>query len=135
MGAPIQLKDDAGWRWSWNGWLSAPHEFLEVRPWTPIVVENKLCFCARDGDRWSVSCGDHLGPPLDDAYDLTECAGKHLYIARSRTAYFLVWGQLRTRDFDHQITYRINDYLPEVLKFSSWRASADPPLPADWRPL
>lgn len=135
MGDPLQLKDETGWRWSWNGWLSAPHEFLEVRPWTPIVIDNQLCFCARDGDRWSVSWGERAGPALDDVYDLTECGGKPLYIARSAKSYFLVWGELRKRGFEYQITYRIRNSTPYVVRFHSWKPSTDPSPPADRQPL
>lgn len=82
-----------------------------------------------------VSRGDHVGPLLDDAYDLTECGGDLLYIARLSAAYFLVWGDLRTRDFDFQITYSVEADVPQVLRFYSRRPPVDPRLPADWRPL
>jgi len=106
-----------------------------VRPWTPLVIGGRLCFCTQDHGKRSVSWGDDAGPPFDDAYDVVDCCGEPLYIARAGSRYFLVWGAQRTRDFDHQITYRLRDGIPLVVRFHSRKPSDGPPLDPDWRAL
>jgi len=113
-----QISDGNKWRWQWGNWVSTAHDFLEERPWTPLVITNKLCFSAKDNNKWSVIWGDSVGKTYDDVYDTVEFENKPLYIARNENIWFLVHENQESQHFDCQITYHIRNNQVLIERFN-----------------
>ncbi len=120
-GAEI-VADGNRWRWKWRGWLSSSHDYLEVRPWTPLEIAGRLCYSARDAGEWCLVWGDHVGKHYDDVCDTWEFRGRPLYTAREGEECFLVWGAWESPRFPFGHQVRVFDeevwlMLPEAV----WR--------------
>lgn len=116
---PRKIRDGALWAWQWNGWISVSFAFLEERPWSPIIVEDRLCFVACDCDpedpeqfetaKWCVVWGDRRSDWFDDVANLSEHDGVPVFIARKMVGetpiYLLVRFGAVSQAFDAQITY------------------------------
>jgi hypothetical protein len=97
------------WRWVWENWQSAPFDELEERPWTPFVIDGRLCFSARDKGQWHVIFGDEVSPAYDDAFGTMEWQSLPLYIACLGGDWFVVWGSKRSQTFRFQINFTTTD--------------------------
>lgn len=111
------IADGSRYRWRWGDWTSSAHEFLECRPWTPRVIDGRLCFSARNGQKWQIVLGDSVGRPYDDAYDIEDYQGRPLYIARDGHLWLLVHGTLESTRYPFQVTYQIRGTTLEVQRF------------------
>src|SRR5690554_6853526 len=95
------------WYWTWGDWRSNAYDFLEVRPWTPQVIGNRLCFSGSDGEFWRVVWGNKEGPLVDDVYDIVEVHDEPIYIAREQGLYSVIRGNtLRSSQYNYQIVFR-----------------------------
>ena len=86
--SPQKIEIDQRWHWQWGDWLSGGFEELEERPWTPLVIDNKLCFVAFEKDKRLVVWGDNQGKDYDDVYDTINFKDTPLYIAREGQEFF-----------------------------------------------
>jgi hypothetical protein len=130
--APVKVRQGKRWAWSWRGWTSSAHEVLEERAWTPLVIADKLCFSALDGQKWSVVHGDLQGKKYDDAYDTEDFEGQPVYIAREGEEYMLVLGTRESRRYPYQITFRIKGGKVRLYRFTQEPPSG-PGLEPLWR--
>jgi hypothetical protein len=113
-----QIQIGENWHWRWNGWVSPGFEYLESRPWTPLVIGDKLCFTVRANEQWRVVWSDKPGKIYDDVYDTVNFNEKPLYIAREQERYCLVWGQQESQIFGYQIKFKVEDSKVWIAKFS-----------------
>jgi len=113
----IKIKENGKEVWKWNNYISNPHEFLEERPWTPLVIDNQLCFSAVNNKKWKVVWGEYEYKEFEDVYDTDEYKNKPVYIARNNSTYYIVHGEKISQGFNYQITFRIEN---ENLKLYRW---------------
>ena len=130
-----RIADGELWRWKWGDWTSPAFPYLEERPWTPVVVAERLCFTAHREDLgWCVVWGDEIGRWYDDVYDIAELSGVPIYIARDDTDYFLAWGRRTSQRFPHQITYTLDQGSVQIQEFSPVLGRTGAVIAARWSP-
>lgn len=143
-----------GRAWKWGDWISPSFPYLETRPWTPIIIGNRLCFVAADtaklgcdsiarktyeNARWCVVWGEKAGPWFDDVHGLSEHKTEPIYIARKDNVgshdYCIVWGNRRSTYFSNQISFRCEEERVFVLAFDSKGRSQPGDEVRKWLPL
>ena len=114
-----KIEVDGKWHWVFKNWTSKGYEYLEERPWTPQIIDAKLCFSAKENNKWKIIWGDKDGQEYDDVFDLVEFKQTPLYVARDQNLWFLVRGEQESKKFPFQITYRIEKSKIEIHQFQS----------------
>lgn len=153
MKDPVKKRVGEGWSWVWGDWRSPPFPYLEDRPWTPHVVDGKLCFVACDtadiedttdhqifkDAQWCVVWGDKIGSWFDDVTNLSEYKGHPIYLARSRNddnyEYQVIWDDKASQSFNRQISFLIKDGTVFIRPFSQSGNSDADEVPAEWAPI
>lgn len=128
----FKIADGGKYRWQWRGWTSAAFAYLEERPWTPLVIADRLCFTAEEGGQWCVVWGDAIGPWYDDVADTSELAGQPVYVARVGSEWFVVWGAKHSGRFQHQIRYKLDGDNIAIYGFDTERGTVGSSLDPHW---
>jgi hypothetical protein len=112
----IQINDQ--WHWQFGNLISKGYPYLEERPWTPQIIDGKLCFSVRlDNNKWKVIWGEEDGREYDDVFGITDFKQNPLYVARNQDEWFLVHDKQESQRYPFQITYQATNDKILICRF------------------